>query len=165
MPRKPKKYLLHTSDKKSFKPNHIQTILEHHPGARFVEEIACRNTQGNWTPWGAAVFYQPKPPKPEFSKFFAYQWNDAGRLIITGLKKFDPKILAMYEPTEWGAYLTISRFGHDFVMSPLKGRSSFIDGGRDYNRLGGNPIPETVVLNLQTMKFKRKGREYVCTRE
>lgn len=171
---KAKIYRLFTSKRRSFTPELIGKILEHHKGSlpQFIEEIACKNTTGNYTPWGAAVFWQETPPQPEWSNWFAYQFQEfdtmvgdepakGRRLVITGLKTFDPVVEAILEPTMEGGRVAISRFGHDFVQTPS---GLFIDGGRDYTRFGGwedeKSKPELVRLNLKTMQFKRKGRAH-----
>jgi hypothetical protein len=177
-PRKPaprKVYRLFTSDNRSFTAVHIETLRKHHPEAQFIEEISCRNTSGGQTPWGAAVFYQAVPPQPQWSNWFAYQWQTAPgeelipgakkHLVRTGLKEFDPVVDVLLERTKEGGLLLLSRFGHDFVQSPS---GLFIDGGREYTRSGGWTTPKAkppvLKLNLLANTFEWKGKTYNVTR-
>ena len=131
-------------------------VLEFHPKATFIAEIALK-TQRGWSENPGQVFYDPEPPKKEYAHFFAYYfYPNGGKLVVTGQPHFDPIVDAMYEPTPEGAVLVWSRFRHDFVRSPVS--PNCIDGGRDYLRCLGDP--EIVKLNLFEKTFKRKGRTY-----
>lgn len=149
----------------------LSYVGEKHPTARFVEEIAIKTKGGGYTPNPAVVFYQKNPPAPYTNNFFAYyrypdlseiglELPNAGKWVITGLKDWDPVVDAILDEKEGGGVLTISRFVHDFVRSPVSG--AFIDGGRDYCRTGGTPLPKIVKLNLFTMTFELNGEtQYV----
>jgi hypothetical protein len=142
--------------------NLIPTILDKHPGTRFIEEIACRTVGGGWSAEPALVFFDPKPLRPEYSNFFAYnrRWlsvEDKPTWAITGLPNFDPVVTALLDDD----LLVISRFGHDFVYSPNNGGA--IDGGREYIRiLGANR--QTVPLDLLTLTFELNGERHNVTR-
>lgn len=132
-------------------------VLEHHPNAAFVAEIALLTKGKGWTANPGQVFYDPKPPKKEYAHFFAYYFYPLSKkLVVNGQPHFDPVVDALYEPTDFGAYLVWSRYAHDFVQSPVSDNA--IDGGRDYCRILGNP--ELVRLNLFKRTFRRKGRTY-----
>ena len=144
-------------------------IGEKHPDAAFVEEIAIGLKGGGYTDNPGVVFYQPYPPAPYTNKFFAYwcrqdlqavldgrERND--QWVITGLQDWDPVVsAAIHVPSRT---LAISRYGHDFFSFP----GGFIDGGRDYTRLGGETIPQTVELNLLTLQFEHDGETYNVVR-
>lgn len=148
-------------------------IAAEHPGARFVEEIACcKSKAGNWLEFPGLLFYQENPPDPAYPKFFAYQrvvdtyrgLQDDGtffyKTLRVGLPNFDPNINAIFvrNPETDGGWIVISRFGHDFVRAPLG--NQFIDGGRDYIRTGGDPLPLVVPYNILTRTFRLNNEEY-----
>lgn len=149
----------------------IPKILENHPGAQFVEEVACKTVDGGYSDLPALVFFQEKLEKPEYTPFFGYHkvytGHDKdglpadGKWYITGLKTFDPIVTAMLDETDEGGILVISRYGHDFVRSPISERC--IDGGRNYTRLVGTD-PITVKFNLLDKSFNLRGRKYYATR-
>lgn len=145
---------------------------ERYPTARFVEEIVCcKNKLGNWYEFPGVVFYEENPPG-DYSKFFAFQKcadvqrgvDEKGipymKWVLVGLKDFNPQVNAILVKNEdtGGATLAISRFGHDFVTIP--GTNASIDGGRDYIRTLGDPLPLVVPYNVLTRTFTINGETY-----
>jgi hypothetical protein len=164
-----KRYRIHRSPYfYAANPEINKYISEKHPNARFIEEISIRNTHGGYTPNPAIVLYEKNPPKG-YSEYFAYfRYPDNAYLVsglstqtpwvVVGLKDFDPIVPAILVPTEEGGVLTISRFGHDYVSSPVG--DAAIDGGREYTRILGTPRPQTVAFNLHTQTFELNGEIY-----
>lgn len=145
-------------------------VKEKHPDAVFIEEIAIELKGGGYTDNPGIVFYQENPPAPYTNKFFAYYCKPdlAARIdgrqpkdqwVITGLKEdWNPVVeAAIHIPSR---SLAISRYRHDYFAFP----GGFIDGGRDYTRLGGSVIPQVVHLNLLTMQFEYNGETYNAVR-
>jgi hypothetical protein len=137
----------------------------------FVEEIALKLKNGNYTTNPGVVFHTDEPLKGfkhNFIAFYKYPHKDIATYasgdkdtegwVVAGLSNFNPRVEAMFTPTEKGGYITISRFGHDFVRAPLG--TGAIDGGRDYTRVLGDPVPEVVTYNMLTKKFEKRGIEY-----
>ncbi|MGD9670114.1 MAG: hypothetical protein AB7U75_13790 [Hyphomicrobiaceae bacterium] len=150
-------------------PEIMKFIGEKHPKARFIEEIALKNKSGGYTPNPGLVFYEKKPQDGHPHYFAYYKYPDFAAAVsglppkhswvIVGLPDFDPVIDAFLVRTEEGGVLTISRFGHDFVGSPVGGVS--IDGGRQIERLVGNINAGVIVqLNLNTMTFELDGETH-----
>jgi len=162
-------YTLHRSDYFYASNEKIMAyIAEKHPTARFIEEIALKNKHGGYTPNPGLVFYEENPVNGYPNYFAYYKYPDYAAAVsglpekhdwvITGLPTFDPIVTAILVPAEDGGVLTISRFGHDYVSSPVG--NAAIDGGREYTRIIGSPLPVTVQLNLNTMTFEKDGETY-----
>lgn len=142
-------------------------VKEKHPNARFIEEICLRTKNGGYSSNPGVVLYEDEPPAPFTSKFFAYYRypgnvldddGDKGHWVITGLSTFDPVVEGILVPDQsGGGVLAISRYCHDFFQLP---DGSFVDGGRDYTRIGGNPLPTLTRINLLTKKFEMNGEWY-----
>lgn len=146
-------------------------IREKHPTARFVEEISCVKTKaGGWTEFPGVVMYEENPPDPTYPKFFAFQkvvdtsvgptpeGTFAYKWLRVGLPNFDPVINAIFVRNGEGGSITISRYGHDFVYAPNGNQA--IDGGRDYIRTLGDPLPTVVPYNMLTRTFRLNNEEY-----
>jgi hypothetical protein len=143
------------------------------PDAKFVEEIVCcKSKAGNWLEKPGIVFYSENPKPPYKEKFFALQQfvdTEAGmqpnggflyKTAIMALPNFSPIINAIYvpNPLTGGASLAISRFGHDYYKLPHA--DAGIDGGRDYLRTTGNPLPTVVPYNMLTRTFTINSETY-----
>jgi hypothetical protein len=141
-------------------------LKDKHPDARFIEEIALKTRNGGYSDSPGVVLYQENPPEPFTNKFFAYYKPvDVAAIIagtprneswtVVGLSTFDPIVEgALVTNNKGGGVLAISRFRNDFFYYT---GSAFIDGGRDYTRLGGSPLPPVVRINLLTKKFEMNG--------
>lgn len=143
-----------------------EVIQEHHPDAIFVEEMALRNKYGGYSQEPCLVFYSEKPKKPEWPNFFAYNRQmRGGKLawIRTGLpNKFTPIVPALLD----GEVLIISRYGHDFVRSPVS--ENCVDGGPELERVVGplacGALDFIVRVNLLTLTFEKDGRTHTVRR-
>jgi hypothetical protein len=141
-------------------------VQEHHPDAVFVEEMALRNKHGGYSQEPCLVFYQEKPPKPEYPNFFAYNRqpiNGDMRWVRTGLPAtFSPVVPALFDD----GVLIISRYGHDFVRSPVS--ENCVDGGPQLERVVGplahDAVRYIVNVNLLTLTFEMGGRTRTCVR-
>lgn len=169
---------LYTSPGRDFKPDAINKLIEHHarPDNKciFLEEMHWKSRNGFTGDQTGAIFWQEKPPKPEFSNWFVYFWRrdrmailedrepDAPQLFITGMADFDPVIQAVYIPKI--KTLTYSRYTHDFFYVPRSNVA--VDGGLDYLRILGNPIDyATVKYNLLNKTFEYEGKTYELSRD
>lgn len=168
---------LYTSPGRDFKPEAITKLIEHHvkPDNKciFLEEMHWKSRNGYTGDQTGAIFWQEKPPKPEYSNWFVYFWRRDRmailedrepadpQLFITGMTDFDPVIQAVYIPKI--KTLTYSRYTHDFFYVPKSNVA--VDGGLDYLRIVGNPIDYvTVKYNLLTKKFTYEGKTYDLAR-
>lgn len=146
---------------------------EKFPNAKFVEEIVCcKSKAGNWMEFPGVVFYDENPQPPYKNKFFAIQrsvnvnagldaeGNPSYQTHIVGLPDFDPVINAIFVPNKatGGASIAISRYEHDFYKMPHA--DAAIDGGRDYLRTMGNPLPTVVPYNMLTRTFSINNKTF-----
>ena len=165
-----------TSKHRNFNGKQITTLLEHHRKDNdgqiiFLEEMAWPQPNGDTGDQTGAIFFQEKPPKPEFSNWFVYYWRSdlaaiidgcepqAPKLYITGIKTFDPVIAnAIYLPDT--DVLMYSRYQHDFYYDPT-GQVA-VDGGISYGRTLGDPkLYAHVEYNLLTKTFYFEGKTHV----
>lgn len=156
-------------------------IKEKHPNAQFVTEIALKTRAGGFSENPGVVLYQENPPAPFTNKYFAYYkylhpklaayamgakgGGEGAEWAVVGLPDWDPVVSAIITPGpggfEEGAILTYSRYGHDYVDAPANyGVKAAIDGGREYARILGDPLPQLVKVNLLTREFEFNGE--VC---
>lgn len=145
----------------------LPIIQDKHPEAQFVEEMACRNKVGGYTHEPALVFFQEKPPQPEWPHFFAYNRQPRGPngelvWMRTGMPKFDPIVTCLLDQD----VLVFSRYGHDFVRSPIS--ENCVDGGPLLERVVGpiasSPSKYIVKLNILTLAFEYEGRTHYAKR-
>lgn len=106
--------------------------------AKYLGYFAMPRKNGNWTEEPVELFYVENPDRSlGHSNYFAmyYQRNYDGSkgplLIANGEKCFDSPLLGVVDPK---GEVHISRYRHDMHGIP----GGFIDGGRDYVRLGGD---------------------------
>lgn len=102
--------------------------------ATYVMEGPVRDKNGNWSEPSVAVFYQ-KEAHPRGSNYFGLYYKPfSGELMITdALSAVQGEIDAVMAAN---GDIIYSRYRHDMRYSP--DGSVFIDGGRDYCRMGGD---------------------------
>jgi hypothetical protein len=137
-------------DVKSQLPIYINQVEERY-NAKYVGDFCIKTTSG-WTDAPAAIFYTEHPDEAKgHTHYFAIYLNPSNPLsdfIITkGDSAFSQPIIGLV--TEDGTVI-FSRYGHDFRSTP---DGSFIDGGRDYCRTGGD-INNHVLVRLIIDKDK-----------
>lgn len=114
--------------------NETQTGLnieacEKHYSAKFLGDFCIKNKDGNWANEPVAVFYQSKPPNPEYSNFLGlFQRN--GLVYITDAQSAFDEPISVIKSND--GEIIYSSYRHDFKRS--KDGSVFIDGGRDYTK-------------------------------
>ena len=115
--------------------------VEKKKNATYVGEFCLKNTSGGWADEAASVFYQETPPQEGFSNYFALFQRNGTVYITSGQSAIEPVIMAVQADD---GEIIYSRFHHDYRSS--KDGSVFVDGGRDYFRVGGtNIVPLKVV--------------------
>ena len=116
---------------KMFTPEQLAKIEDQYK-AKYVLESCLKTKDGQWANFPAAFFYTKKK-HPEGSNYFALYFDEQGHIMITnGLSSLDGVTFRGIEAEGEVAY---SRYRHDFVTHK---NGSFIDGGRNYTRLGGD---------------------------
>jgi hypothetical protein len=96
------------------------------------------------------VFYRETPHPIFGNKYFAlYRDHLDDRLFITAADWVEDLTFAMIQSEGWYYY---SSHRHDMVNTA----SGFIDGGRDYTRLGGSVVPKVETFVVRNGKFERK---------
>lgn len=106
-------------------------LVEEKYGARYIGYWTVRNKKGNWTEEPVDCFYNPDPNLDRgHSNYFGMFTMDGNVYIVNAESAFETPITGIL--LESGECL-VSRHRHDFVEKD----GCFIDGGRDYCRVGG----------------------------
>lgn len=116
--------------------------IEEHYNATYLLESCLKNKDGGWCNFPVAIFYQDEP-HPHGSNYFAlYRHPVTNRLTISnGISAVEEEIPAlMIDDT-----VIYSKYRHNFVEHA----GVFIDGGRDYVRVGGERIADTKQVNIK----------------
>ena len=109
-------------------PVGIELIGEHY-NASYVFESCIKGLNGQWTNYPTAIFYT-EIPHPKGSNYFAVYQNTEGEFRITnGISATEEFISAIQIDDD----IIYSRYCHDF----REHHGVFVDGGRDYLRVGG----------------------------
>lgn len=134
-------------DEKSQQPIYIHQVEERYD-AKYVGDF-CIKTKMGWTPTPAAIFYANHPDISKgHTNYFAVFVDPFNNIAITcGDSAFSEPISGLI--TDDGTVI-FSRYGHDFRSAP---DGSFIDGGRDYCRYGGD-ITKNKLVTLSINKDK-----------
>lgn len=148
-------------------------LREKHPNAQFVEELAIP-THGGYSPNPAVVLYEDTPREgytnyfayyrypEEVASFYGIKPTELWRVV--GLPDWSPEVDAVVTDDGEGThYLTVSRFGHDIVCAPFS--NATIDGGRNYTKVSGSPLPLTCRVNLKDMTVVFDGSLYTVERK
>ena len=123
-----------------------EAVLEHYKseGAKYVcttELISCG------TPYD--VFYRPTPHPVYGNRYFGLtQDYTSGSIYICNADLVEELKFSVIDngKDEW----TYSQYTHDF----LSWGENYIDGGRAYTRVGGNPLPKVVSLRVVDGEFE-----------
>ena len=118
-------------------------LVERKYNASFICET-CVAERGGWSNRPALIFYTPVA-HPQGSNWFAIQQIQGNTYISNGISAVEEPITGIVAKNGDVIY---SRFRHDYRVSDDD--SVFIDGGRDYTKLGSNdgtPI-QTVTLRI-----------------
>lgn len=118
---------------------------------KFIGNLTCKTARG-WTERPRAVFWQEKPPRPEYSNYFGLVVDEHNTLYISdGSSVAEGTWNGMMDRTT--GEVIFSRYRHDMrgFDSPEADKEAFVDGGRDYGRYGyGNDkeMPQSVTLRV-----------------
>ena len=118
----------------SLQPINVEVIEEKY-NAVYIGDFCLKTTDGGWSEFPIAIFYQPNPDiEAGHTNYFGIFVNEHHQIIITnGESAFSEPINGLI--TDNGTVI-YSRYRHDYVTS--KNGELFIDGGRDYCRFGGS---------------------------
>lgn len=104
------------------------------------------------------IFYR-ETPHPKFgNRYFGLHYgtyptlDDKPALYIADADWVEDLTFAMIQSEGWYYY---SSHRHDMVNTAV----GFIDGGRAYTRVGGNPIPNVETFVVRNGQFERKVNE------
>lgn len=134
----------------TFKPEAISALEKHYNG-KYVFESTIKGRDGRWLDQAFAIFYTENA-HPEGSNYFAIGWQsypgEIGQsLIITdgisATKEFSGVL--------YNGEVYYSRFGHDFRQCT---GNLFVDGGRDYLRVGGSVLNDIKYVKIRVNKDK-----------
>jgi len=119
----------------------VEIIKERYPGSKYVGEFCPINKLGDFVNQPLAVFWTPEA-HPQGSNYFGiyYDYVHGRSMITNGLSAISQEIVGIKIPDT--NKVVYSAYRHDFQELG----EVFIDGGRDYVRIGG--LPETVKLAI-----------------
>jgi hypothetical protein len=120
--------------------------IEEKYNAKYVFESCCKDKNGNWGNFPAAIFYTPKA-HPEGSNYFAMYFSHGHLMIADGFSATEKHIVGV---EAFNGDIIYSRYRHDYRTSP--DGSVFIDGGRDYLRSG--MYEKDRFVNMKVIKDK-----------
>ena len=109
------------------------------------------------------VFYRQTPHPDYGNRYFGLLYNHDGRLYIINADSVESLEFGMIEDTEGN--LHYSKCHHDMKYIPgyedlfEVQNSRFIDGGREYVRVGGNPPPKVHYYKVKDGEFVIIGEE------
>lgn len=110
-------------------------------GGTFMGSWAIKDDNGSWSEEPLDIFYVKDPDlEAGHSNYFGIFFKEEECYICNGATAFCEPMAGMVDGNE----VKVSRYRHDRVDS--EDGQSFIDGGRDYTRLGGNPDIRTVIV-------------------
>ena len=134
-----------------FKPYQIKIIEEKYNGT-YVFESCIKTKDGGWTDRAFAIFYTEEP-HPEGSNYFAIG-RDYSTSLIKKMKLIISNGISATEEFQGVQYkddVYYSRYCHDFRQCT---RNLFVDGGRDYLRIGGSVLDQVKHVNIRVNKDK-----------
>lgn len=101
----------------------------------------------SWSESPVAVFWQERPEQPEYSHYFGLYLNGGHVMICNALSAVKEPFHGILTPT---GEVLFSRYRHDYRTS--RDGLSFVDGGRDYFRRGGEG--EHVLIHVEGYRFR-----------
>lgn len=135
------------TDSSWLKPEQILKFEKHY-NAKYVLDTCLRARGGGWANFPASVFYT-ETAHPEGSNYFALFLTDGGELHITNaLPSIDGVV---FDGIEAEGEVIYSRYRHDFRSHK---NGAFIDGGRDYTRIGGDQFDDYNVVKFKVVDGK-----------
>lgn len=130
----PKPFIIHHP----FHPIRIDVIEQKYGGAIYMGPWTTKRPNGGWNDLPVEVFYQPNPDTEKgHSHYFGIFVRENQVFITNAESAFSEPIAGVLASS---GEVVVSRYAHDFVQR----EGFFIDGGRDYCRLGG-----TAALNRE----------------
>ncbi len=126
-----------------FKPEQIKIIEDKYNG-KYVFESALKAKGGGWTDRAFAIFYTEEQ-HPEGSNYFAIGRDHNGSVIIAnGIDATEE-----FQGVQYKDDVYYSRYCHDFRQCTS---NLFVDGGRDYLRIGGSVLSEINRVKIRVNK-------------
>jgi hypothetical protein len=109
-------------------------IIENGYDAKYIYESELYHHEKDcWSNTLGAIFYQSNLKDVSHSHWFAYFKRGDKFFITSAERTIKHQILAI----EYDGKYFYSHYTHDFISTPI----GFIDGGRQYTRIGGPIIP------------------------
>ena len=130
---------------KHFPTLDTEAVIEHYKleGAKYVCTTELK-------PYGNVydVFYRPTPHPVYGNRYFGLCKTSGGTIYICNVDVVEEFNFSVIDngKDEW----TYSQYAHDLVSWG----ECYIDGGRAYTRVGGNPVPKAISLRIVDGEFK-----------
>ena len=120
------------------------SVAEQRYKSTYIGDFCLKTRGGQWSDFPAAVFYNPKPDKPEYSNYFGLFVQNDTVIITNALVVTEGSWNGMVADNGEVVY---SRYRHDFRTST--DGSVTVDGGRDYFRILGNILNPKVCVTVK----------------
>ena len=119
--------------------------IEERYKAKYIGYWAIKDSKDNWTEEPVDVFYVANPDKSKgHSHYFGlFQKEDLSVMICKADSAFSEPIAGILLDD---GEVMVSRYRHDCAAKGEGANEVFIDGGRDYIRVGGNNLELVEVL-------------------
>ena len=133
-------------------------VVEQKKNAKFVCELCGKLPGGDWAETPLAVFWQETPPVEGYSNYFGLLVHPLNnKLYITSAASVaaDPFVGVVAENGE----IVYSAYRHDFRHST--DGTVFIDGGRDYTKVGVLAGQDINLIKYVTLKIVKDKIEIV----
>lgn len=118
-------------------------VIEEKMDATFVGEFCLRDENGQWANFPAQIYFVEKPTKKEYSNYFAIYMRNGKVYVTDGISATQGSFYGLLYKDE----LLYSAYRQDYKSS-ADGKV-FIDGGRDYNRVGISDEAKPFVSNVE----------------
>ena len=115
----------------SFLDSKAISLVEEKFNVKYVLESCLKDISGSWVNFPIAIFYSEEP-HPQGSNYMGAYNRDGYMYVTDALSGVED---VMYTGIECNGEVTYSRYRHDYRGT---GCGTFIDGGRDYLRYGGD---------------------------
>lgn len=128
--------------------------IEERYKAKYLGYWAIKDSHDNWTEEPVDVFYVADPDKSKgHTHYFGlFQQKDLSVMICKADSAFSEPIVGIrLENSE----VLVSRYRHDCASKGEGADEVFIDGGRDYLRVGGNNLELVeVIVDKDSFNFR-----------
>lgn len=127
--------------------------LEQHYNVKFVVVTQVKTCDGNWTDGEFYIFYQANPDKQMgHSHYMGYGFDKTGGYVFNALPYVNSLGGISAVKNSLTGEVIYSKYRHDYVTMESD-PNIFIDGGRNYTRMGGSGTPVTLQIVDDELKI------------